>query len=82
MDIRQAVSERILELSIQRGVTISSLATHAGIPPSTLKNIIYKNGNSANPGIVTIKIICDGLNITVPEFFDTEVFRSLEQHIK
>lgn len=82
MDIRQATADRILELCAQRKLTISALAQLAALPPSTLKNIVYKNGGSSNPGIVTIKIICDGLDITIPDFFDTEVFRNLEQHIK
>ena len=43
------------------------------------KNII--SGASANPGIVTIKKICDGLDISIVEFFDTEAFRALEQEI-
>jgi hypothetical protein len=46
------------------------------MPPSSVKNIIY--GVSKNPGILTIKMICDGLNITLTDFFDSDDFRSLE----
>jgi len=56
------------------------LARSSAIPPTTLKNII--SGVSANPGIVTIKKICDGLDISIIEFFDTEAFRGLEQEIR
>ena len=47
---------------------------------STLKNII--NGGSQNAGIVTIKKLCDGLEISLYDFFDTETFKTLEQEIK
>jgi transcriptional regulator with XRE-family HTH domain len=52
----------------------------SAVPPSTIKNILY--GKSQNPGIVTIKMLCDGLGISLTEFFDTEEFRNLEQEIK
>ena len=62
MDTRQAVAERILELCEQKNLTVGNLATRSAVPPSTLKNIVY--GVSKNPGIVTIKKLCDGLGIT------------------
>lgn len=77
MDTRGAVVQRILELCHKRNLSINALAA---IPPSTLKNIIY--GVSHNPGIVTIKLLCDGLDISLAEFFDTEVFHQLEQEIR
>ena len=58
-------------------MAINALARSAGMPPTTVKNIL--NGASQNPGIVTIKMLCDGLDISLIEFFDTEDFRSLEQ---
>lgn len=76
MDVQKLVSMRIQELCAQRGHNIHSFTIWAGIPPATVKNIIY--GKSRNPGIVTIKLICDGLGISLQEFFDTEAFRSLE----
>jgi len=80
MGIREAVADRILAFCIERNLSLHALARHSAVPPSTLKNIIY--GVSANPGIVTIKMICDGLDISIVEFFDTEVFRALEQEVK
>lgn len=80
MDTRNAVAERILELCAARRLPVNALARLSAVPPSTLKNII--NGNSQNPGIVTLKLLCDGLGISLTEFFETEVFRSLEQEIK
>ena len=52
-------------------MAINALARSAGIPPSTVKNIL--NGASKNPGVVTIKMICDGFGISLTEFFDTDV---------
>ena len=76
MDTRKQVSLRIQQLCAMHGYNIHSLARKAGIPPTTLKNIIY--GNSRNPGIVTIKLVCDGLGISLYDFFDTAAFKSLE----
>lgn len=80
MKTQQAVVARILELCKEHGLTVNALSTLAAIPPSTLKNIIY--GVSKNPGIVTIKIICDAFGITLAEFFDIDLFNSLEQEIE
>lgn len=76
MDTRKQVSLRIQQLCAEHGYNINSLARKAGIPPTTLKNIIY--GTSRNPGIVTIKLVCDGLGISLYEFFDTMPFKSNE----
>lgn len=80
MDTRSAVAHRILELCAQSEITVSRLSTLAAVPPSTVKNIL--NGSSKNPGIVTIKKLCDGLGISLVEFFDAPVFHKLEQEIQ
>lgn len=80
MDTYTAVKNRILFLCEEREMTISKLATESGVAPSTIKNILY--GKSRNPGIVTLKIICDGLGVSLTEFFNTPEFASLEQEIK
>ena len=80
MDTRTAVKNRIITLCSKKQITLNKLADLSGMAPSTLKNILY--GKSNNPGIVTIKILCDGLGISLTEFFDCEEFRSLEQEIK
>lgn len=79
MKIREAVIIRITDLCKKRDLSYNALANQAGLPPSTLKNII--NGHSGNPGICTIKILCDGLNITIKDFFDCKLFENLEQEI-
>ena len=79
MDMRQAVAERIIMLCAERNLAINKLARISAVPPTTLKNIV--NGVSKNPGTVTVKKICDGLEIGIVDFFDHELFRSLEQEI-
>lgn len=80
MSTWECVVKRILELCAQRNWSVNRLATESAVGPTTVKNIL--NGSSKNPGIVTIKKLCDGLEISLIEFFDTEDFRKLEQEIK
>ena len=80
MDTYDAVKNRLLQLSLEKHMTIHRLATESAGPPSTVKNILY--GKSRNPGIVTLKMLCDGLGVSLTEFFDTPEFRSLEQEIR
>lgn len=80
MDTYSAVRDRLLVLCEQKSVSIHALALEAAVPPSTIKNILY--GKSKNPGIVTIKMLCDGLGISLSEFFDTPEFETLEQEIR
>ena len=75
-----AVKNRILVLMEERNLSIHKLAIESGVAPSSIKNILY--GKSRNPGIVTLKLLCDGLGISLAEFFNTEDFRSLEQEMK
>jgi len=73
------VAKRILLLCKQRGITPNGLSYIAGVSQSTIKSIL--GGESKNPGIVTLKKLCDGFEITLAEFFDTEEFNSLEQEL-
>lgn len=80
MNTRTAVANRLLELCEEKNLTVNALARISAVPPSTLKNII--NGGSQNAGIVTIKKLCDGLDISLYEFFNTDTFKTLEQEIQ
>ena len=80
MDTMTAIRGRILQLCEERNLTINKLATICALPPSSVKSILY--GNSQNPKILTIKLICDCLDMTLAEFFDTPEFNSLELEIK
>lgn len=76
----EAVRSRILNICGARKLTINKLATLAGMPPSSIKNILY--GKSRNPKLTTIKLLCDGLDMTLGEFFSSEEFDRLEQELK
>ncbi len=80
MDTYNTVKNRILKLCAEKKMTINKLATESGVAPSTIKNVLY--GKSQNPGIVTIKMMCDGMGISLTEFFNTEDFLKLGQEIK
>ena len=86
MNTREAVVQRIEELRDQKKTangkpwTNNHLALDAGIPQSTLKSIM--NGESRNPGIVNIKIICDSLGVSLAEFFNPDAFRTRPQEIE
>ncbi len=80
MNTYTAVKNRILELLEKKKMSIHKLAIESAVPPSSIKNILY--GKSHNPGIVTLKMLCDGFDISITDFFDTDVFRALEQEIK
>lgn len=79
MDTSTAVRQRILDLCRQRGITVNRLATISGVTQSTVNNIVSGRNHSAT--VATIKKLCDGLDITLREFFDTPVFDALEQEI-
>lgn len=80
MSIYDLVVKRIYELCKEREITPNALSYMAGVSQSTIKSIL--NGESKNPGIVTIKKLCDGLDISIIEFFNTDDFKNLEQEIK
>lgn len=80
MDTREAIVFRLKQLCEERGLTPNGLSNLAGVPQVTVKSIL--NGKSQNPGTVTIKKLCDGLEITLGEFFSTPEFDALEQEIK
>ena len=80
MNTRQAVANRIRELCKERKITPNGISIIAGVPQATVKSIL--NGESKNPGIVTIKKLCDGFEITLGEFFGTAEFDALEQELQ
>ena len=80
MNTQEAVANRIRQLCKERGLTPNGISTLSAVPQATVKSIL--NGESKNPGIVTIKKLCDGFEITLSEFFSTAEFDSLEQEIK
>lgn len=79
MNTHEAVAARILDLCKARGITPNGLSNIAAVPQATIKSIL--NGESKNTGIITIKKLCDGFEITLGEFFSTPDFDALEQEI-
>lgn len=80
MNTKKAIATRILRLCQQRGITVNALANISGVAPSTIYSML--NEKSKNPGVVSIKKICDGLEITVRDFFNNSLFDENEQEIK
>ena len=80
MNTKEAIAKRILQLCEQRKMAVNELANISGISPSTVYSILDER--SQNLGTVTIKKLCDGLEITLGEFFSTPEFDALEQEIK
>lgn len=80
MSVGEAVRSRILELCQVRGISINKLCSMSGITQSTINNIVSGRNNSTS--VATIKKLCDGLDITLGEFFSTPEFDALEQEIR
>ena len=80
MTVGEAVRERILQLCRERGISVNRLCNISGISQSTINNVISGRNNSTT--VSTIKKLCDGLEISVDEFFCPELFHDLEQEIK
>lgn len=80
MNTREVIAKRILSLCRERGWTPNALSNISAVPQATIKSIL--NGESKNPGAITIKKLCDGFEITLGEFFSTPEFDALEQEIQ
>lgn len=77
MTVGEAVTARIIQLCQERNITINKLCTLSGVTQSTVKNVI--SGRNHSPTVATIHKLCDGLGITIDEFFHSEYFQTLEQ---
>ena len=80
MDTSKIIVERIQQLCGERGITVGKLCTMSGSTGSTVSDIM--NGVTKNPGVLTIKKLCDALGITLAEFFDTDEFNTSEPEVK
>ena len=77
MTISQAVVKRLYELCAQRNITINKVSIISGVTQSTVSDIV--NGRTNNTGVATIQKLCDGLEISIREFFDSDLFDNLDQ---
>ena len=80
MTIGEACRKRISELCNERNITINKLSIISGVTQSTLNNIMSGRNNSAT--IATLKKLCDGLEISIIDFYNNDIFSNLEQEIK
>ena len=80
MTIAEATVKRLLELCNEQNITINKISNISGITQSTVSDIV--NGTTTNTGIVTIKKLCDGFDISVRTFFDSPLFDDLEQEVR
>jgi transcriptional regulator with XRE-family HTH domain len=80
LNVKKAVELRIIELCNERNIAINALANISGVSPSTVYSML--NEKSQNPGVVSIKKLCDGFEISLREFFDSPIFDDIEQEIK
>ena len=77
---KEAVAKRILQLCDERNIAVNTLANISGVSPSTVYSML--NEKSQNPGVVSLQKLCDGLDITLRQFFDSELFDDIEQEVK
>lgn len=80
MRIKEAVAQRIVNLCAERKIAINALGNICGVNPSTIYSML--NTKSNNPGVVSLQKICDGLEISIRDFFNDDLFNDIEQEIK
>lgn len=80
MLIKDAIVLRFQNICKERNIRYNELATRSGITPSTVYSLMDENRRDLS--VITLKKLCDGLDMTVTEFFDDDIFKTLEQEIK
>lgn len=80
MTVGEAIRQRIIQLCQERNLSFNKLSSMSGVTQSTVNNIISGRNNSTT--VSTIKKLCDGLSITIYDFFHSDLFIGLEQEIK
>jgi transcriptional regulator with XRE-family HTH domain len=78
LKVDKVISERINKILIERNLTVNKLATLSCLTQSTVDSLV--NGRSKNPKLLTIMKICDGLNMSLEEFFDDDVFINIDEN--
>ena len=79
MTMGEVCCQRIHQICDERNISLNKLSILCGMTQSTLSNIT--SGRSKNPTVATIKKICDGIDMSLADFFDNELFNNLEQEI-
>lgn len=80
MQIKEAIVQRFQELCQERNIKYNELATLSGVTPSTVYSMMDERRKDVS--VITVKKLCDGLGITISQFFDAQIFKNLEQEIQ
>ena len=80
MQVKDAVARRIRGLCRERGIKVNELANISGVTPSTVYSLLDPKRRDVS--VITVKKLCDGLGMTLGDFFSTAEFDALEQEIK
>lgn len=80
MNVKDAVVLRLQEICAENNITYNDLANRSGITPSTIYSMMDQSRRDIS--LVTIKKICDGLEITLSDFFDSKIFNDLEPELR
>lgn len=80
MQIKEAIVKRIKNICLARGIKYNELATRSGVTPSTVYSMLDPSRRDLS--VITLKKLCDGLDMTITEFFDDDIFKTLEQEIQ
>ena len=80
MQIKEAIVERIKNICLERDMKYNELATRSGVTPSTVYSMLDPSRRDLS--VITLKKLCDGLDMTITEFFDDDIFKTLEQEIQ
>ncbi len=80
MLIKEAIVKHLQDICKKRNIRYNELATLSGVTPSTVYSLMDENRKDLS--VITLKKLCDGLDISISDFFDDDLFRGLEQEIK
>ncbi len=80
MLIKDAIVMRLQNICNERNIKYNELATRSGVTPSTVYSLMDEKRRDLS--VITLKKLCDGLDMTMIDFFDDDIFRTLEQEIK
>ena len=80
MRIKEAIVIRFQQICREREMAYNELATRSGVTPSTVYSMMSNSRKDLS--VITVKKLCDGLDMTITEFFDAPIFHSLEQEIR
>lgn len=78
--MKEAVVKRFQQLCRERNIKLNELATLSGVTPSTVYSMMDESRKDVS--VITVKKLCDGLDISIPEFYSDPIFENLEQEIQ